>query len=164
MIAVAGIMAGHHSGRAMSRWSVALLFSVAAIGTTASADQAPARRQVYRARINLPAGLPRPHYDFRTTISYRAPYAVFRPYAHTVYAYEPPEVLFTPVYYEPVAYVGPWIGVGLLPGSWTFPGYYGSPFSYDYQSSYYGGPYYYAAAYTPYWDRLPYACGVYGYC
>ena len=153
----------------MSRWSVALLFSVAAIGTAASADQAPARRH-YRARINLPAGLPRPHYDFRTTISYRAPYAAARAYARTVYAYETPEVLFTPVYYEPVAYVRPWIGVGLLPGSWTFPSYYGSPFSYDYQSSYYGGPnsylgpYYYVDTYTPYWDRVPYACGVYGYC
>ena len=27
-----------------------------------------------------------------------------------------------------------------------------------YDGPYYGGPY------TPYWDRLPYACGVFGYC
>ena len=46
----------------------------------------------------------------------------------------------------------------LLPGSDTIPGYYGSPHSYDYQGPYYGGPY------VSYWNRLPYACGVYGYC
>jgi hypothetical protein len=46
----------------------------------------------------------------------------------------------------------------LLPGSATLPGYYGSTHSYDYQGPYYGGPY------VGYWDRLPYACGVYGYC
>jgi hypothetical protein len=45
----------------------------------------------------------------------------------------------------------------LLPGSSTLPGYYGSHFSYEYQP-YYGGPY------LSYWYRLPYACGVYGYC
>jgi hypothetical protein len=46
----------------------------------------------------------------------------------------------------------------LLPGSATLPGYYGSNHSYDDQGPYYGGPY------TGYWNRLPYACGVYGYC
>ena len=46
----------------------------------------------------------------------------------------------------------------LLPGSSTLPGYYGTSHSYSYDGPYYGGPY------TPYWDRLPYACGVYGYC
>ena len=38
------------------------------------------------------------------------------------------------------------------------PGYYGAASGYDYSGPYYGGPY------VPYWDRLPYACGVYGYC
>ena len=46
----------------------------------------------------------------------------------------------------------------LLPGSATLPGYYGSDHSYDYQGPYYGG------SGVGYWDRLPYACGVYGYC
>jgi hypothetical protein len=50
------------------------------------------------------------------------------------------------------------VGAPLLPGSSTLPGYYGRAFDYDYQGPYYGGPY------VPYWDRLPYACGVYGYC
>jgi hypothetical protein len=45
-----------------------------------------------------------------------------------------------------------------LPGSSTLPGYYGTNHSYSYDGPYYGGPY------EPYWNRLPYACGVYGYC
>jgi hypothetical protein len=46
----------------------------------------------------------------------------------------------------------------LLPGSATLPGYYGSSHSYEYQGPYYGGHN------LSYWYRLPYACGVYGYC
>jgi len=46
----------------------------------------------------------------------------------------------------------------LLPGSSALPCYYGRAFDYDYQGPYYGGPY------LSYWYRLPYACGVYGYC
>ena len=49
-------------------------------------------------------------------------------------------------------------GTPLLPGSNTLPGYYGRPWDYDYQGPYYGGPQ------VTYWWRLPYACGVYGYC
>ena len=63
---------------------------------------------------------------------------------------ETAEVLFTPVYAE-VPYLPPLIGVPL-------PGYDGSAYRFEYQGPYYGGPY------VPYWDRLPYACGVYGYC
>ena len=37
-------------------------------------------------------------------------------------------------------------------------GYYGRPWSYDYQGPYYGGKQ------VDYFWRLPYACGVYGYC
>jgi len=47
----------------------------------------------------------------------------------------------------------------LLLGRQELPGYYGRAFSYDYQGPYYGG------GGTPsYIWRLPYACGVYGYC
>ncbi len=49
-------------------------------------------------------------------------------------------------------------GTPLLPGSHTLPGYYGRPWDYDYQGSYYGGPQ------VDYFWRLPYACGIYGYC
>ena len=46
----------------------------------------------------------------------------------------------------------------ILLGSATLPGYYGSTHSYDYQGPYYGGPN------INYRFRLPYACGVLGYC
>jgi hypothetical protein len=47
----------------------------------------------------------------------------------------------------------------LLLGRQELPGYYGRAFSYDYQGPYYGGE-----GYPNYIWRLPYACGVYGYC
>ena len=97
----------------------------------------------------LPPGLPRPHYKYRTTI-------VTAP---------PPEVITET---EADSLISPAYGVGsyirnlpgtpLLPGSNTLPGYYGRPWDYDYQGPYYGGPQ------VGYWWRLPYACGVYGYC
>jgi hypothetical protein len=70
----------------------------------------------------------------------------------------PPQVYVTepvPVYDEPL--ISP-PTTPLLPGSSTLPGYYGRPFDYYYQGAYYGGPY------VGYYWRLPYACGVYGYC
>jgi hypothetical protein len=111
---------------AMVRWTIPLLVAITASGSAAAADRAVAHRGWHRAAVILPAGLPRAHYNFRTTISYDAPNAYRRPYARRFYAYETPQVLFTPVYY--------------------------------YQEPYYAGPY------VNYWDRLPYACGVYGYC
>jgi hypothetical protein len=139
------------------RFTIAFFVAIAAGGTAESADSALTRQRSYhgshRTAVILPAGLPRPHYKFRTTISYGA-----RPtYARRLYAYEARDVLFTPVYAD-AAYIPPLIGTPLLPGSSILPGYYGAPYSYDYQGPYYGGPY------VGYWDRLPYACGVYGYC
>ncbi len=65
-----------------------------------------------------------------------------------------PDVLFTPS----LPTIPPLVHTPLLYGSATLPGYYGSTHSYDYQGPYYGGPY------LGFRDRLPYACGVYGYC
>jgi hypothetical protein len=65
--------------------------------------------------------------------------------------------LFTPAD-GTILYIPPLIGTPFLPGSSTLPGYYGSSHSYDYQGPYYGGPQ------VRYWNRLPYACGIYGYC
>ena len=62
---------------------------------------------------------------------------------------EPPQVY---VETDPDALISP------LPGSHTLPGYYGRPWDYDYQGSYYGGKQ------VDYFWRLPYSCGVYGYC
>jgi len=70
---------------------------------------------------------------------------------------EEPELLFTPSD-GAMPYMAPPIGRPLLPGSATLPGYYGSNHSYDDRGPYYGG------LNLGYWNRLPYACGVYGYC
>jgi hypothetical protein len=76
----------------------------------------------------------------------------------------PPPVYVTappppPVYVEDPALIMP-PTTPILPGSSTLPGYYGRPFDYYYQGDYYGGPY----DGPGYFWRLPYACGVYGYC
>jgi hypothetical protein len=113
----------------MLRLAIALLAVVVAGGTAESADRALPRHGSHRAAVMLPAGLPRPHYHFRTTISYGPP-------VPTLSVYETPARLYAPGY----------IDVTDLPIRAPLPGYY------------YGDPY------TPYWDRLPYACGVYGYC
>jgi hypothetical protein len=109
----------------MLRFSIALVFAMAICGAAESADKAVPRHGWHRSAVMLPAGLPRRHYNFRTTITYAEPYA--RP----VYIPEIPVVVVAPVYVD-VPYVPP-----LLP---------------------------YVDPYVAYWDRLPYACGVYGYC
>ena len=78
-------------------------------------------------------------------------------YGRRVYVEEESDLLFTPSDGS-VPYVQLPPRTPLLPGSATLPGYYGSVHSYDDQGPYYGGPY------VSYWNRLPYACGVYGYC
>jgi hypothetical protein len=78
-------------------------------------------------------------------------------YGRTARVEKDSDVLFTPSEESfPGVLLAP--RTPLLPGSATLPGYYGSNHSYDDQGPYYGGPY------TSYWNRLPYACGVYGYC
>ena len=140
----------------MLRFTIAVLFAIVVIGPAMSAGRALARHGWHRAAAGLPAGLPRSHYNFRTTISYGAPYG-YRRSGPRLSVYETPELLYAPDYAD-VPYIRPWIGTPLLAGSSTLPGYYGSTYSYDYQGPYYGG------LYVGYWDRLPYACGVYGYC
>jgi hypothetical protein len=131
----------------MPRWMMLLVVAVFTAGAAAAADGAIAKHGARRAASQLPAGLPRPHYKYRTTITWAAPPLYGRP----VYGADGPEVLFTPSYgYVP--YLPPVVGVASLPG------YYGRPFDYEYQGGYYGGPE------LGYWNRLPYTCGVYGYC
>jgi hypothetical protein len=98
----------------MLRWAILWVFAVAMTGAAFGSD-IPAKPHVqHHAHAKLPAGLPRAHYKYRTTVTYgarvRAPVNVERD----------PDALFTP----------------------SLP--------------YYDGP--------GYWNRLPYACGVYGYC
>jgi hypothetical protein len=172
----------------MLRWMTPFLAAIFAIGTAAADDTpapksadspaakstdgipaskgadgaavpkraAPKNAAVHAAR-NLPPGLPRPHYRYRTTVAPGAAPLYVRRGRTLVVEEEDPDVLFTPVGVVP--YAPRVYGTPLLPGSSTLPGYYGTSHSYSYDGPYYGGP-----SYGPYWNRLPYACGVYGYC
>jgi len=114
------------------------------------------KRAAVRAASKLPPGLPRAHYNYRTTVApAAAPQYVRRGRQLVVVEEEDPDVLFTPVGVVP--YAPRVYGVPILPGSTTLPGYYGTSHAYSYDGPYYGGPY------TPYWSRLPYAGGVFGY-
>jgi hypothetical protein len=118
---------------------------------------AVAKRAAVHAARQLPPGLPRAHYNYRTTVAPGAAPLYVRRGRALVVEEEDPDVLFTPVGVVP--YAPRVFGTPLLPGSSTLPGYYGTSHSYSYDGPYYGGP-----SYGPYWNRLPYACGVYGYC
>jgi hypothetical protein len=109
------------------------------------------RSRAYSAQRQLPPGLPRPGYRYRTTV------APATPYRDPVVYETDQDLLITPAY-GPGGYLANLPGTPILPGSTTIPGYYGRAFDYDYQGPYYGGPY------VGYFWRLPYACGVYGYC
>jgi hypothetical protein len=62
--------------------------------------------------------------------------------------------------YRTEEYIAPIIPYNLLPNPlWNQGSYnYGSSWSYYYPGPYYGGPY------VSYAVRLPYVCGLYGYC
>ena len=119
-----------------------------------AAKRAATRRATVQAARQLPPGLPRAHYKYRTTVAPAAPLYVRRGRALVVE--EQVDLQFSPL--NPAPYAPRIFGTPLLPGSSTLPGYYGTSHSYSYDGPYYGGPY------EPYWNRLPYACGVYGYC
>ena len=74
-----------------------------------------------------------------------------------VYVETDPDALISPAY-GIGSYIRNLPGTPLLPGSHTLPGYYGRPWDYDYQGAYYGGKQ------VDYFWRLPYSCGIYGYC
>ena len=116
--------------------------------------QAAGRRAAVRAASQLPPGLPRMHYKYRTTVAPGAvPLYVRR--GRTVVVEE--ESIDLPLISGGIEPYAPRIfGTPLLPGSSTLPGYYGTSHSYSYDGPYYGSP--------SFWNRLPYACGVYGYC
>jgi hypothetical protein len=148
----------------MLRWMMPCLIAVfaigvavLAIGTADAADgRAATKRAAVRAAGKLPPGLPRAHYNYRTTVAPGAAPLYVRRGRQLVVVDEPdPDVLFTPV--GPVPYAPRVFGVPRRPGSNTLPGYYGTSHSYSYDGPYYGG------TYTPYWSRLPYAGGVFGY-
>src|SRR5258705_3788821 len=118
---------------------------------------AAAKRAAVRAASQLPPGLPRAHYNYRTPVAPGPAPLYVRRGRTLVVEEEDPDVLFTPVGVVP--YAPRVFGTPLLPGSSTLPGYYGTSHSYSYDGPYYGGP-----SYGPYSNRLPYACVVCGIC
>jgi hypothetical protein len=123
-------------------------------GAKRAEKQAAARRAAVRAAGQLPPGLPRAHYNYRTTV---APGAAPRYVRQGRMLVVEEESLDVPLISGGIKAYAPRIfGAPLLPGSSTLPGYYGTSHSYSYDGPYYGSP--------TYWNRLPYACGVYGYC
>jgi hypothetical protein len=120
----------------MFRAVIVTLAALVVAEPASAADQMAARRKTVHA-TRLPPGLPRAHDNHRTTITAPAAAVVAR---------------------DPDALISTYPTTPLLPGSSTLPGYYGRPFDYFYQGAYYGGPS------EPYFFRLPYACGVLGYC
>ena len=131
--------------------------TITSANSPAAAKRAATKRAAVRAASQLPPGLPRAHYNYRTTLAPGAAPLYVRRGRQLVVEEADTDVLFTPVGVIPFA---PRVyGVPLLPGSSTLPGYYGTSHSYSYDGPYYGGP-----QYGPFWARLPYACGVTGYC
>lgn len=122
--------------------------------TRTEKSAAATRRAAVRAAGQLPPSLPRMHYKYRTTVAPgAAPLYVRRGRAVVVEE----ETIDVPLISGAIkAYAPRVFGAPLLPGSSTLPGYYGTRHSYSYDGDYYGSP--------TFWNRLPYACGVYGYC
>jgi len=115
----------------MLRSSLSCMFVIATIGAAFAADQAPPRYYAHRdysyRAAGLPVGLPRPHYHYRTTITYEAPYA---PYVGARYYYDAPLVVYVPpevvvVPYDAYMAPGPpGTGIGYPPYGCGPYGYY----------------------------------------
>jgi hypothetical protein len=113
----------------MLRSSLSSVFLITMIGAAFAADQAPPRYAhrdySYRA-AGLPVGLPRPHYRYKTTITYEAPYAPYlgaRYYGAPLVVYEAPAVVVVP-YDAYIAPGPPGIGIGFPPYGCGPYGYY----------------------------------------
>ena len=143
----------------MLRFTIAFVLALVGSGSAMSADRTLPRQLSHhvrhRAAVMLPAGLPRPHYRFKTTISYRTTY-VQESGPRLSSVHENPRLLYSPDYAE-VSYTRRVIRRPLLRPYSVLPGYEGI-YAYDDEAPAY------VAAYVGYSDRLPYACGGYGYC
>ena len=138
----------------MLRWMMPFLVATFALTPAAEAVSPAGQAAARRAASQLPPGLPRANYKFRTTIARPAP----TPYVRAVYVADEPEVLFTP-WNGYVPYMPPVVGVAWLPEYSLWSGNWGTPFDYDYQGPWYAGPD------IGYWNRQPYGYGwgLYGY-
>ena len=107
----------------MLRWMMPFLITMLAIRPTAEAAGPAGTAAARRAASQLPPGLPRAHYRFRTTV---APVAPYRSAQSLV---DGPDVLFTPsIGY--VRYIPPAVGVAFLPVEYGVPWYAGPDVTY----------------------------------
>ena len=138
----------------MLRWMMPFLVASFALAQPAEAVGPAGKAAARRAASQLPPGLPRAHYRFRTTVAPATPAL----YAPAVDLADEPEVLFTPSYGY-VRYLPPAFGVAGWPGYPAWSGYWGLPYDYGYPGSWYAG------TDINDWNRQPdgYNCGVYGY-
>ncbi|MES2196479.1 MAG: hypothetical protein V4517_18825 [Pseudomonadota bacterium] len=116
----------------MLRWMTPFLVAILAIPATAEAAGPAGKAAARRAASQLPPGLPRANYKFRTMVASAAP-----PSAQALY--DGPDVMFTPspryVRYAPPA-------VALLPEPVyvPWPGYFGPSVAYEYRLPWSAGP------------------------
>jgi hypothetical protein len=138
----------------MLRWMMPIVVATFALTSAAEAVGPAGKSAARRAASQLPTGLPRAHYKFRTTITRarrRLPAPVCGRRA---------EVLFTPSDGY-VRYVPPAVGIEWWPGYPAWSGNWGLPFDYNYPSPWYAGPESIESNLQPY--GYGYGCG-YGYC
>src|ERR1044071_4164442 len=100
---------------AMLQWTLTALFVFSALDAALGADKVVSPHAKRHAKVVLPAGLPRPHYNYRTTV-------VYAPAAPAPVFVEDPPLTSPPT-------------TPILPGTSTLPGYYGRPFNYYYQGA-----------------------------
>ena len=103
----------------MLRWMMPFLVAMLAIPSIAEAAGPAGKAAARRAASQLPPGLPRANYKFRTTVAPATPY----PSAQSLI--DGPDVLFTPSigYVRTIAPVG----VALLPAYPAWSDYWGPP-------------------------------------
>ena len=130
----------------MLRWMMPFLVAMLALGSTAEAAGPAGKAAARRAASQLPPGLPRPHYKFRTTVAPATPY----PSAQSLV--DGPDVMFTP---SPgyVRYAPPAVALVPEPVYVPWPGYFGPSVAYEYRLPRYSGP----------GGRYAYRCGVNSY-
>jgi hypothetical protein len=134
----------------MLRWMMLFLIATLAIPSTAEAAGPAGKAAARRAASQLPPGLPRANYRFRTTVAPATPL----PSAQSLY--DGPDVLFTPSTGY-VRYIPPAVGVAWLPAYPAWSGYWGLPVDYQYRGPWYAGP--------SYWNgwSYDYGCGLNSY-
>lgn len=129
----------------MLRWMMPFLIAMLAIPSAVEAAGPAGKAAARRAASQLPPGLPRPNYKFRTTVAPATPL----PSAQSLY--DGPDVMFTPsVGY--VRYIAPAVGAVWRPGYPAWRGYWGLPVDYEYQRPLYAVP--------GYWNGYGYGCGI----